>query len=255
MASIVDAFHEAFSEDFAYLKIVLYSIPVNFVVDLYMKGKMQLFEFWGFIVGMFLLGLLTAGINNVRMNKKEILTFNPLHYLKALGKTIVVVVPHLILFGLIGNLLVTKVHIPIDLPWVPTIFKVIVWSIIFSIIFTSYLSFAKYLKMKEGFNYKVISECCIDVLIAFAFFVPQLALANLVLLIPVAYLFFFFKLPFTHWGFIAYCCMVLIVNISMLSNYLAQCAYEHIKGNNDEYDENCQIDMIVTADDIHQGKP
>ena len=45
MASIVDAFQEAFSEDFAYLKIVLYSIPVNFVVDLYMKGKMQQFEF------------------------------------------------------------------------------------------------------------------------------------------------------------------------------------------------------------------
>ena len=255
MASIVDAFQEAFSEDFAYLKIVLYSIPVNFVVDLYMKGKMQQFEFWGFIVGMFLLGLLTAGINNVRMNKKEILTFNPLHYLKALGKTIVVVVPHLFIFYNLGRIVIKCVKIPIDLPWIPITFQVIVWSIIFSIIFTSYLSFAKYLKMKEGFNYKVISECWIDVLIAFAFFVPQLAIANLVLLIPVAYLFFFFKLPFTHWGFIAYCCMVLIVNISMLSNYLAQCAYEHIKGNNAEYDENCQIDMIVSADDMYQGKP
>jgi hypothetical protein len=76
-----------------------------------------------------------------------------------------------------------------------------------------------------------------------------------VLVIPVAYLFFFFKLPFTHWGFIAYCCMVLIVNISMLSNSLAQIAYEHIKGNNDDYDVNCQFDEIVTADDIKQSKP
>ena len=255
MASIVDAFQEAFHEDFAYLKIILYSIPVNFVVDLYMKGKMQQFEFWGFIVGMFMLGLLTAGINNVRMNKKEILTFNPLHYLKALGKTIVVVVPHLFVFYNLGKIIIKCVKIPVDLPWVPITFEVIVWSILFSIIFTSYLSFAKYLKMKEGFNYKVITECCIDVLIAFGFFVPQLALANLVLLIPVAYLFFFFKLPFTHWGFIAYCCMVLVVNISILSNYLAQCAYEHIKGNNEEYDENCQIDMIVSADDMYQNKP
>ena len=255
MASIVDAFQEAFHEDFAYLKIILYSIPVNFVVDLYMKGKMQQFEFWGFIVGMFMLGLLTAGINNVRMNKKEILTFNPLHYLKALGKTIVVVVPHLFVFYNLGKIIIKCVKIPIDLPWVPITFEVIVWSILFSIIFTSYLSFAKYLKMKEGFNYKVITECCIDVLIAFGFFVPQLALANLVLLIPVAYLFFFFKLPFTHWGFFAYCCMVLVVNISILSNYLAQCAYEHIKGNNEEYDENCQIDMIVSADDMYQNKP
>ncbi len=255
MASIVDAFQEAFSEDFAYVKIVAYSIPVNFVVALFMQGKMEQFEFWGFVVGMFLLGLLTAGINNVRMNKKEILTFNPLHYLKALGKTLVVVVPHLLLFYNLGKLIIKAVKLPIDIPYLPIIFKVIVWSILFSIVFTSYLSFAKYLKMKEGYNYKAITESCIDVLIAFLFFVPQLAVANIVLIVPVAYLFFFFKLPFTHWGFIAYCCMVLIVNISMLSNYLAQCAYEHIKGNNEEYDENCQIDMIVSSDDMHQGKP
>ena len=254
MASIVDAFQEAFNEDLAFLKIVLYSIPINFVVALFMKGKMVQFQFWGAIVGLVLLGLLTAGINNVRMNKKEILTLNPLRYLVALGKTIIVVVPHLLLFGFIGNLLVTKVKIPIDLPYVPLIFKIIVWSIIFSIIFTSYLSFAKYLNVKEGYNYKAITESCIDVLISFLFFVPQLAVANLVLLIPVAYLFFFFKVPFTHWGFIAYCCMVSIVNISMLSNYLAQCAYEQIKSNNEDYDDNCQINLVDATSDRLNGR-
>lgn len=254
MASIVDAFQEAFNEDYAYFKIILYSIPINFVVDMYMKGKMAQFYFWGFVVGLLMLGLLTAGINNVRMNKKEILTLNPLHYLNALIKTFAVVVPHLIVFGFIGNLLVTKVHIPIDLPYVPLIFQIIVWSLVFSIIFTSYLSFAKYLKLKEGYNFKVVSESCIDVLISFMFFVPQLLLANIVLLVPVAYLFFFFKLPFTHWGFIAYCCMVFVVNISILSNYLAQASYEHIKGNNEEYDDNCKIDLIVSSDEIHKNK-
>ena len=255
MASIVDAFQEAFHEDFAYLKFIIYSIPVNFVVDLYMKGKMDQFEFWGFFVGMFLLGLLTAGINNVRMNKREILTFNPLHYLKALGMTFVVVAPQLFIFYHMGRLILKYVKIPTDLPYMALIFKIIVIALLFSIVFTSYLSFAKYLKMKEGYNYKAISESCIDVLIAFAFVVPQLLIANLVLVIPVAYLFFFFKLPFTHWGFIAYCCMVLIVNISMLSNSLAQIAYEHIKGNNDNYDENCQLDQLITADDMDQFKP
>ena len=193
MASIVDAFQEAFHEDLAYVKFLVYSIPVNFVVALFMQGKTTQFEFWGFVVGMLLLGLLTQGINNVRMNRKEILTFNPIKYFIALGKTLAVVVPHLILFGVLGNLF-TKITIPIDLPHVQTIYKVIVWSILFSIIFTSYLSFAKYLRVKEGYNYKVIFESCIDVLISFLFFVPQLAIANVVLLVPVAYLFFFFKL-------------------------------------------------------------
>ena len=255
MVSVIDAFNEAFSEDYAYLKIILYSIPVNFVVDLYMKGKIHEFHYWGIIVGLLLLGLLTAGINNVRMNKREILTLNPLHYLKALGKTFVVVVPHLILFGALGHFIVTKVKIPIALPWIPLTFKIIVWSIIFSIIFTSYLSFAKYLRIKEGFNYKAIADCCIDVLISFVIFVLPLSFANIVLLGPVAYLFFVFKLPFTHWGFIAYCCMVLIINISMLANFLAQCAYEHIKGSADDYNENCQFDMLDTADDLDQQKP
>ena len=253
MASIVDAFQEAFSEDLAYVKIVVFSIPVNFVVALFMQGKMDQFEFWGSILGLFLLGLLTAGINNVRMNKKEILTFNPLHYLKSLGKTFVVVVPHILIFYNLGKLIINLVKMPTDVPYLPVIFKVVVWAILFSIVFTSYLSFAKYLKMKEGYNYKAITESCIDVLIAFLVFLPQLLIANVVLVVPVAYLFWFFKQPFTHWGFIAYCCMVLIVNISMLSNYLAQCAYEQIKGNNEEYDENCQIDMIVSANDMYQG--
>lgn len=243
MASIVDAFHEAFNENLAYVKFIVYSIPVNFVVALFMQGKTTQFEIFGFVVGMLLLGLLTQGINNVRMNRKEILTFNLISYLVALVKTLVVIIPHLIVFSLLGNLLI-KINIPIDLPHVQTIYHVIVWSILFSIVFTSYLSFAKYLKIKEGYNYKVIAESCIDVLISFLFFLPQLAIANVVLVVPVMYLFFFFKLPFTHWGFIAYCSIVLIINISLLSNYLAQCAYEHIKGNNEEYNDNFQIDML-----------
>lgn len=254
MASIVDAFQEAFNEDHAYLKIILFSIPINFVADYYLKGNMSHFYFWGSVVGILLLGLLTAGINNVRMNKKEILTLNPLHYINALLKTIVVVVPQLIIFGFLGNILVTKVQIPINLPYVPLVYKTIVWSLLFSIVLTSYLSFAKYLKLKEGYNFKVVSESCIDVLISLLFFVPQLIVANIVLLVPVAYLFFFFKLPFTHWGFVAYCCMVVIVNISILSNYLAQASYEHIKGNNEEYDENCQIDLIVSSDEMYKNK-
>ena len=249
MASIVDAFNEALTEDLAYVKIIAFSIPVNYVINLYMVGKTSQFELFGTIVGVLLLGLLSQGINNVRMNRREILTLNPLSYIKALGKTLLVLVPQVFVFGLIGKNLIDKVQIPIDLPHVPLIFAIIVWSIIFSIVLTSYMSFAKYLKVAQGYNFKVILESCIDVLISFLFFIPQLLLANIVLIGPVAYLFSFFNLPFTHFLFITYCSMVFIVNISILANYLAQAAYEHIRGNNEEYDENVNVNLI---DDVSE---
>lgn len=247
MASVVEAFNEALSEDLSFVKIFLYSIPVYFCAKFFLVGKMGQFYFYGFLTAVLLLGLLTQGIHNVRMNKSEILTLNFIDLFKVTIMTAVVMIPQFIIWGIIGNLLVTKITIPIDLPHVPLIYSIIVWSIIFSILLTSYMSFAKYLKMVQAFNYKVVFESCIDVFISCLFFVPQLLLANAVLIGPVAYLFYFFQLPFTHWGFVFYCSLASIVNLSIIANYLAQSSYEHIKGSNEEYDDHVQINVIDDA--------
>ncbi len=253
MASIVDAFNEALSENFAYAKIVLYAIPVYFVVNFFMVGKMGLFYFWGAIVGAVILGLLTRGINNVRMNKQDILTLNPIKILLDIFKTVAVVVPHLLILGAVGKYLV-NIKIPIELPHVQLIYSIIVWAILFSIVLTSYLSFAKYLKVWQGFNYIVILESCIDVFVSLLFFIPQLLFANIVLIGPIAYLFFYFQIPYTHWGFVAYCSAVFVINISIMANYLAQAAYEHIKGNNEEYDDNMNVNIIDDVAERCNGK-
>lgn len=244
MASIVDAFSEALNEDLSLLKISLYSIPVFFCANLFIKGRMGDFYFWGGLTTILLLGLLTQGINNVRMNRKEILTLNPVFLATSIGKSFVVMVPQILVWSIIASLLLKYVSIPIDLPHVPLIFSTIVWAVVGSILLTAYLSFAKYLKIAQGFNYKVILESCIDILISLLFFLPQLVIANAVLIGPVAYLFYFFQLPFTHWGFILYCSLAFVVNISIMANYFAQASYEHIKGSNEEYDDHCQINMI-----------
>ncbi len=246
MASIVDAFNDALGENLAYIKIIGYSIPVYFVAKWFLIGKIGQVVFWGSILSVFFLALLTLGIHNVRMSKREVLSLNPIGLLKALVKAVVVLVPQGLIFGTLGYFL-SQISIPIDLPHVPLIYSIIVWSIIGSIILTSYLSFAKYLRVLQGFNYKVIFESCMDVLVSFIFFIPQLLLANVVLVGPVAYLYFFFNLPFTHWGFVAYCSAVFVINISILANYFAQASYEHIKGNNEEYDENVQINVIEAS--------
>lgn len=244
MASVVDAFNEALSEDLSYLKIALYSVPVFFCAKLFVVGKMGEFYFYGGIVALLLLGLLTQGINNVRMNKSEILTLNPVNLGLAVAKSFIVMVPQIAIWGMIGSFVVKYVQIPIELPHVPLIFSIIIWTLISSILITAYLSFSKYLKILQGYNYKVILESCIDVLVSLLFFIPQLIFANAVLVGPVAYLFYFFHLPFTHWGFILYCSLAFVVNISICANYFAQASYEHIKGSNEEYDDHCQINLI-----------
>jgi len=254
MASIVDSFSEALNEDFSYAKIVLFAIPVYYVANLFLVGKTALFSFWGTIVAVLFVGLLTRGINNVRLNKREILSINPIEVGVALLKSFMVLIPQIVVFGSIGKFIVGNVNLPIDLPHVPLIFSIIVWSIIFSIVLTSYLSFAKYLKVAQGYNFKIIFESCIDVLVSFLFFIPQLLIANVVLVGPVWYLFSVFHIPFTNWGFVAYCSAVFVINISILANYLAQAAYEQIKGNNEDYQDNVQINVIDDASERLNGK-
>lgn len=250
MASVIEAFNEAINEDLALPKIIGYAIPVYFVVNWFIAGKMHLVTVYGTLVVALLFGLLSLGINNVRMNRREILSCNPFAILLAIVKSAMVLVPHFLLLGYLGNLLTVKLVIPVDIPHFKLIYSIVIWTILGSIILTSYMSFAKYMKVSQGFNYKVIGESAIDVLISLIVFIPQLAIANLVLVGPVAYIYYYlFHLPFTHWAFLAYCSAAFIINISIIANYLAQAAYEHIKGNNEEYDENIQLNLIETTNE------
>ena len=158
-----------------------------------------------------------------------------------------VLVPHLLVFGSFGHFLTTSVYIPIDLPHVPLIFSIIVWALLFSIVLTSYLSYAKYLKIPQGFNYKVIAESCIDVLVSCIFYVPQVFIADAILIGPIAYLFFYFGQTFTNPLFVLYCCAIFVINVSMLANFFAQIGYQYIKGSNEEYNDNINVNLI---DDI-----
>lgn len=254
MASIVDSFSEALNEDFSYLKIIGFAVPVYFVAQLYLVGNMAQFSFWGSILGVLFLGLLTQGINNVRMSRREILSIQPVQVGRSLLKAFMVIVPQLAIFGFVGHFCISNFNVPIDLPHMTLIFSIIVWSIIFSIILTSYLSFAKYLKVEQGYNYLVIFESCIDVFVSVLFFIPQLLIANVVLIGPVWYLYSLFQIPFTNWGFVAYCSAAFVINISILANYLAQTAYEQIKGNNEEYDGDQIISVIDDAAERLNGK-
>ncbi len=255
MASMVDAFRDAFSENLAYLKFVIFAIPVYFVVNLFMVGQTDMFELCAPILGILIFGLFTQAIYNVRTNRKEVLTLNPIEFLMGLLKTLVVLLPNGLVFGTIGIYL-TRYNFPIDnVPHFNEIYHYIVWLLCGSIILTSYLAFAKFQSLKQGFNYKIIFESCPDVLLQILFLIPQIAIVNLLLVGPVAYLYFFFKVPFEHWTFVAYCSAIAVVNISILANYMAQASTEFVKGDDSEYNENSTFgDITGDTVDIDPSK-
>jgi hypothetical protein len=48
--------------------------------------------------------------------------------------------------------------------------------------------------------------------------------------------------------------VTIVINISILANYLAQASYEQIKGNNEEYDENVQMNVVDVASERMNGR-
>lgn len=250
MASVIDSFSEAISEDKFLLKVCIYAIPVYFCAKFFLKGSMSLFTFYGSLTAILLFGLITAGINSVRTNKKEVLTLNPLRLLDCIIRSLFVLVPQGLLFGFIGYLIISFVKIPVEIPHFQLIFEIIVWALLGSIVFTAYLSFAKYLNIAQGFRYGTIIESCMDVFVNLLFYIPQALIANVILVGPVAYLFTFFNVPLTEWGFVAYCSIIFVLNVSMFANYFAQSAFEHIRGTNAEYKDNSQIDLVK---DVHEN--
>lgn len=256
MASIGDSLNEAFLDSFAPVKLIGFAIPVYFAISSFIDGNLPMLYIWEAVIAVLFLPLLTQGIYNVRRSKREILSLNPLTLVKDLAMALVAIVPNAIIWIGAGYLIVKNITIPVEVSWAQITFECIVYIIVSSIVMTSYLSFAKTMKVVQAYNYKVIFDSCVDVLIALFFYVLQLALVQVVLFGPVAYLYSFFRVPFTHWTFLFYSSIVAVVDLSITANYLAQIAYECIPGNNEEYDNNydAPIDLIDEAAERMNGK-
>ena len=158
MSSIVDAFNDAFNERGAILKIGLYAIPAFFCIRSFVLGQTNALYFWATVTGILFFALLTNAIGSVRLNQREVITLNPFAIMLALLKASVTVIPQALFWVWIAYLIVSKISIPVDIPHIDLIFQIIVWSIAGSIIMTIYLTYAKYGRMLDAFNYRCI--CC-----------------------------------------------------------------------------------------------
>lgn len=232
MASIKDALEESLSDNLAFVKYFLFAIPVFICYQLFSRGNMGMFYFLGFFTLLMLVSILIQCINNVRNGKNYVLpTFNIIDFGVTAFKALFAAGPVIGLSLWLGSL-IASIKIPIPLPNIQLIYAIIVWLIIGSIMVTSLILYAKTQHIKDAYNLPLISNTCIDILVAIIFYIPQLILVNALIVGVIAYLFaIFFNLE--NPIFIYLCCMALIMNIAITGNYFAQIDYELVPRDED----------------------
>ncbi len=231
MASIKDAVEEAITDNLAFVKYFLYAIPVFICYIMFSQGNMGWFYVFGFFTLLMLITVLIQCIYNVRNGKNYVLpTFNILTFIVSAFKALFAVGPLLGLALWIGNLLIS-ISIPIPVPNIQLIYAIIVWLILGSIIVTSLILYSKTQRIKDAYNITLISNTCMDILVAIIFFIPQLLLVNGLIVGIITYLFGVF-LSLDNPFYIFLCCMALAINIAITGNYLAQIDYEIVPRDN-----------------------
>ncbi len=228
MASIIDALEEACENKTAYLKMIIYSIPVFISYELFHMGNMGLFWVVGGLTALMLVTLLVSVIHNVRNVKNYTWpTFNIFDFALTAVKSLVAVGPILTLCAW-GGWKVSNIQIPEIFPNAQMVYSVVVWLLFIAVMLTSFIFFSKTKKIREAYNIVTISNNCIDIIIAVLFFIPQIAILNLIIYGPVVYIFSLFG-GFDNLLFAYVTSFYAILNIGITGNYLAQVDYENVE--------------------------
>lgn len=228
MASIKDAFEESMQDNHAIWKYLIFAVPVYYCVQLYLDGAWG--GFWTLVVPTYFLlfGFMLECTANVRNGKDSVLpSFNVFKLFWSGIKGTVALGPAIAINCWLASLIANLLPNFLVEPKTCTIFQGIVWTLFGAIILTGYLCYSKSFKILDAYNLKVISQSCVDILVAVLFMLPQVAIANALLLVPVTYLIWIF-LGLPHPVAIFYWCMVGIFNLAMCGHYLAQVDYEAI---------------------------
>lgn len=231
MASIKDAFEEAIQDNGALAKYFLFAIPVYYCTNLYLNSdKSELFKFWiaSAITFIFLFGVLIECTTNVRNGKDSVLpSYNIFNIFWAGIKGLVALGPIIAINSAIAYFLCNYITNYVAEANTLLFLRCIICGVFGAIILTGYLCYARTFKILDTYNLKAISNSSMDILIAVIFMIPQILVADAVLIAPITYIvWIFFGIPHSIATF--YWCMCLVFNLAMCGHYLAQVAYETI---------------------------
>jgi len=228
MASMKDAVEESFHDNNAIIKYFLFAIPFYITYYLYStENRGFAFVLFAAFSLMLLVGILVISTMNVRNNKTQILPgLNIFHIFKESIHCLLAIGPAIVINIGIAAFITSKFTLPsagFDLT-----LKCFIWAAFISVIFTTYLLYAKDKKIKDAYNLKSISDFGADIMAAVIFMIPQVLIVNAIFLGAIAYVvILFFGWPNPVLDFI--CCMFLAQNMAMIGNYLAQIAMENIE--------------------------
>ena len=228
MASIKDAIEESTNEPQALVQYILFSLPLFGAVYFYTKGQQNTFWFYilAIISFIIMLGTMVRCANNVMNFRDKIMpSMNPFILLFDSIRTIIALLPAAALNGGIAYYLITKIYPMISVTWISQAATYITYAVSGSIVLTVFMLYAKKFSLKDAFDFKAISDSCIDVLIQVIWLTIQLIFIDAVLAGSVTYLCWLFIgidniVTYFVW------CMTAVFNIALIGNYLGQLNYE-----------------------------
>ncbi len=235
MSSIIEAAEEVVQDKGGVLKCILYAIPIFASYVLYKMEMSSVFYIFATITVIFLLTVTKIILNNVRSCKDYVHPkTNIINFIGESIKLFFIMLPICSVGGGIGYAL-SNIQIPIPHEKGQLIYQIIVWSILGSMMLTSFIFYAKTSKFKEAYNFSGIFTYCTDIFVTTVFGLPRLALLDLATLGVVTYIFhFFFGLDNYFYAFA--CSVTISMNIAILAHFLAQVDYETVKHDENEED-------------------
>ena len=228
MASIKDAFEECIFENHATMKYLLVSAPIYGAIHFYKSEpqNMALVYTFGIISIIILIGMMARIWNNVMNFRDKILpSFNIFKLLFDAFATILMVAPAAVINGLIAWYLATKIYPMIAVTWIQQSAIYLTYGVCASVVITTYMLFTKKFNPFDIFDFKAISDSCIDVLIQTLWMCFQIALLDAIFAGAVTYCCWLFIgldnfVTYLAWSY------TIAVNAALIGNYLGQLNYE-----------------------------
>jgi len=221
MASIIDAFRETFTDRFAFLKMLVLSIPTYFSYILYVK-KSPDFIWLAILTVLLLLGFLIKVANRVLNDKDSVLpSLNPFPLLWSAIKGLIAIGPISWISCFLANYFCSLINI---IPWLDIILKTILWIVAISITLTSFLMFVTKESVIDAYRLKLLFNKAGDLIVVVIVLLIQLLFMNAFTVGIVGYIIYvlFGWCDFLIF-FIAY---AVVFNIGALGHYMAQSHYD-----------------------------
>lgn len=230
MASIVDSIRSIYQDNYALLKLGIFSYLIYILYSLTVSSEsFNILNFMIYTIVLYIyLGFSSIIINN-RINQKiqSLPSFNMIYFFSVATKAFLIAIPYLI----VGYFVVNFVVGLFNFEGVPQLIAIwIIRFFIFSILITSLINFAGKYNIKDGLNFSSILTSLADVLVYTIVSLLLVALYSVFIVVPTLYLIYSFLDMGPLFKYTAV--FFITLNIAFISDYWGQLHFDLESRNN-----------------------